>query len=338
MKINKNKLQNALELVKPGLANKEMIEQSTSFAFLKGKVVTYNDEISISHPIEEIELEGAIQAEELYKLLGKIKKEEIELTIKDNEVFLKAGRIEAGVSLQEKITLPFTDEIKVQNEWELLPEHFIEALQFTVVSCSVDMSKPVLTCVHVDQRGIIESSDNFRLAKYTLSESFDFESFLIPASSVLQVIKLKPIKIAKGKGWVHFQTKEKTVISCRILEDKYPNTISFYNVKGMTFDFPQKTLEGLEKAHIFAKRDYTLDETINITIADKKLTISSKSTFGWYKESLNIRYSAKPITFSITPYLLKDILNKTNTCQINDKMLKFAKNEWEYVSTLRETE
>ena len=56
MKTNKTKLQTALEIVKPGLANKEIIEQSTSFAFLKGKVVTYNDEVSISHPLKGIEL------------------------------------------------------------------------------------------------------------------------------------------------------------------------------------------------------------------------------------------------------------------------------------------
>ena len=51
MKINRLILQKALETVKPGLANKEMIEQATSFAFMKDKVVTYNDEISISYQI-----------------------------------------------------------------------------------------------------------------------------------------------------------------------------------------------------------------------------------------------------------------------------------------------
>ena len=48
MKINKKELQEALERVKPGLASRELIEQSTSFAFMRDRVVTYNDEISIS--------------------------------------------------------------------------------------------------------------------------------------------------------------------------------------------------------------------------------------------------------------------------------------------------
>jgi len=54
MKINKNELKNALEIVKPGLANKEIIDQSTSFAFMNDCIVTYNDEISVSHPVKDI--------------------------------------------------------------------------------------------------------------------------------------------------------------------------------------------------------------------------------------------------------------------------------------------
>ena len=55
--MKKNDLVEALEVVKPGLANKDLIEQTTSFAFINGNVVTYNDEISISSPIEDLEIE-----------------------------------------------------------------------------------------------------------------------------------------------------------------------------------------------------------------------------------------------------------------------------------------
>ena len=52
MKINRKELLDTLSIVSPGVSNKEMaIEQATTFAFLKDRVVTYNDEISISHPI-----------------------------------------------------------------------------------------------------------------------------------------------------------------------------------------------------------------------------------------------------------------------------------------------
>jgi hypothetical protein len=71
--MKKTDLIKALEAVKPGLANKEMIEQSTSFAFMEDRVVTYNDEISISHPLKGIPIVGAIKADELYAFLSKVK-------------------------------------------------------------------------------------------------------------------------------------------------------------------------------------------------------------------------------------------------------------------------
>jgi len=39
MKVNKVELQEALEKGKPGLASRELIEQSTSFAFMRDWVV-----------------------------------------------------------------------------------------------------------------------------------------------------------------------------------------------------------------------------------------------------------------------------------------------------------
>ena len=72
MKINKVELQEALEKVKPGLASRELIEQSTSFAFMGDRVVTYNDEISISHPVKNLDVTGAVKAQTLYAFLNKI--------------------------------------------------------------------------------------------------------------------------------------------------------------------------------------------------------------------------------------------------------------------------
>ena len=46
MKIETSKFKTALDVVKPALASKEIIEQTTSFAFINGTVVAYNDEIN----------------------------------------------------------------------------------------------------------------------------------------------------------------------------------------------------------------------------------------------------------------------------------------------------
>jgi len=325
----------ALETVKPGLASKEMIEQSTSFAFINSKVVTYNDEISLSHPIGNLEIEGAIQAEELYKLLNRLKKDEIEVEIKGSELLLQSGNTKAGLTLQQEIKLPL-EEIGEQGKWETLPEGFLPHVRRAMASCSRDMSRPVLTCVHISKEGVIEGSDGFQITRCQLEEEMPVKTFLLPASAAVEVTKLKPTKIAEGDSWIHFQAKEETILSCRIFEDTFPNTKEFMKVEGVEIILPKQIDEILDRAAVFAKRDHFLDESVTLTIGEKCVMVESKSDAGWFKESARMRYNDSPINFSITPYLLRDILKETNVCVVCENRLKFEGTGWGYITTLRE--
>jgi len=332
--MKKQDLLTALETVKPGLAAKEMIEQSTSFAFMNGRVVTYNDEISLSHPVEDLEIEGAIQADELYKLLNKLKEDEIEVEIKGGELLLKSGKTKAGLTLQQEITLPL-EEIGETGKWKTLPEGFLNHIRFAMTCCSRDMSRPVLTCVHVSKEGVIEGSDGFRITRCQLEKEMPIKTFLLPVSAAIQVVRLEPTKIATGDGWIHFQTTEGTVLSCRVFEDDYPDTKKFMEVEGVEIVLPKTIEDILDRAAIFAKRDHFLDESVTLTIEDKKVLVESKSDAGWFKESVRMRYDDSPITFSITPYLLRDILKETSTCVLCEDRLKFEGAGWEHITTLR---
>ena len=335
MKINKDELLNALEIVKPGLANKELIEQSTSFAFMNERVVTYNDEISISHPVEGLEIEGAVQAQELYQLLSKLKKDDIEIIVEDNQIILKASsRSKAGLTLQQEIKLPL-EEIGDQGKWKKLPEDFIRHVNFAIGACSRDMSRPVLTCVHVNKEGRIESSDGYCINRCELEENMPVKTFLIPATSAVTLVKLGPTKIAEGKGWIHFQTDAGTIMSCRVFEDEYPDISDFLEVEGIEIKFPRTTNEVLDRASVFSKRDHFLDEEVVVTLEDNRMKVSSKSDSGWLQEEINIKYDDSPISFSVTPYLLRGILEETLTCIICENRLKFEGAGWVYVTVLK---
>ncbi len=319
-----------------------MIEQSTSFAFMNGRVVTYNDEISISHPVEELEIEGAIQAEELYKLLNRLKEEEIEIKVKKNEILLQCGKVEAGLTLQKHITLPL-EEIGEQGKWKTLPEGFLESVRRAVTTCSTDMSRPVLTCVHITKEGIVEGSDGFCIIRCRVTDKegedvvMPVKEFLLPASAAVQVIRLHPTKIATGDGWIHFQTTEGTILSCRIFEDEYPDCEQFMKVEGIEIRLPKGIEEILDRAAVFAKRDHFMDERITISLEAKKVLVESKSDAGWFKETARVRYDDSPVSFAITPYLLKDILKDSTTCELSEDRLKFEGAGWEYITMLRET-
>ena len=343
MKVNKQNLLNALEIVKPGLANKEIIEQATSFIFIDGFLITYNDELCVNTPVPELkEIEGAIPAENLIKFLAKLKPDEkgdIDLSLSEqkNEILVKAGRSRAGLSIQSEITLPINeDEFTKKRKWKDLPEGFNDAVQKAMGICGRDLTRPALTCVSIDASGIIESSDNYRFVKCDLDQEFPFNSFLLPATSAAEIMKLNPTSLVEGEGWVHFKNEENTIISCRVLSDKYPDTSPLYNVKGIRLILPESTEEVLDRAMLFAKRDHTLDEQINVSIKDRKMLVSAESDSGWFKEDININFKGDPIEFCVTPYLLKSILKETAECILGKGSMMFQGEGWKYVSLLRD--
>jgi DNA polymerase III sliding clamp (beta) subunit (PCNA family) len=338
MRVNTEQLRHALTIVKPGLADREIIEQSTSLAFIKGKIITYNDEISIAHPVEGLEeINGAIQADKLYALLNKIKKEEVEIEINNNELILSSGRMKAGLTLQTEIKLPLDDVLQEVIDWKPLPENFVEGVKFVMSSCSKDMSRPILTCIHVNKAGFVEGSDSVRIARYNLSGKIPVKTFLIPASSAVEIVKLNPTQVSKQKKcWISFRTEENTTILCRILEeDEYPDTSRYLEVKGEEIIFPKFIQETLDRACIFAKRDYILDEEIEMVFGNNSLKLRSQSEQGWFEEEIRIRYKSTPFSILIRPYALKNILSESLKCTISkDERIQFRCNDWTYVSVL----
>jgi len=334
--MKKSELLKALEIVKPGLANKEIVEQSTSFAFINNRVVTYNDELSISHPVKGLDtFSGAIRAEEFYQLLARLKKDELTITSEGNEVQMSAGRAKASFRLESEIKLPLKS-LNEQGEWHDLPETFNRHIGFTSRVCSSDFSRPILTCVNIRQDGKIEASDGYRIVRCT-GDELPLEDFLLPGTLAQQVKKQKPFQIAKGgEGWIHFRTQDETIISCRIFNEKYPNVDHLVNMEGEKLTFP-KTITGLiDRAEIFSKKDHYLDEVVLISIGKKRITVQSASDVGSYEEEANMRYKGPDLNFSITPGLFKDILEVTQDCVYSENRIKFEGDDWVYVGMLRE--
>ena len=333
MKIKKTDLQEALEIIKPGLANKEVIEQSTSFAFMGSRVVTYNDELSLSHPIIGLDIVGAVKAEELYKLLSKLKGEELEIKVQETELIISQEKIKSGLTLQAEIKLPL-DSIGSIGEWHDLPGDFCKHLEFCAQVCGKDLSRPVLTCVNVKQDGMFEASDSFRLV-VCKGKEIGVPDFLIPANLTTEVIKVNPFQVAAGDGWIHFRTQNETIISCRIYSERFPDVTKLLRVEGETLQFP-KSISGLiDRASVFSKRDHFLDETIEITIGEKKLKVKSSSDTGWYTEETNMRYSGPEITFGITPKLFITIFEQVQEVVFSKDRIKFTGPDWTYMGLLR---
>lgn len=342
MKINTTELRNALAIVKPGLSNKEILEQTTSFAFLEGRVVTYNDEISISHPFK-CDFEGAIKAEELYGLLTKINKDEVELRVEEAQLLISSGRMKAGLKLESEINLPLKD-IPVKMQTLPNPEQFIKHLAFAMRTCSNDTSTPKLTCVSIGKDGVIIGADNYRLI-YCKGDAMPFDSFLLPASNAVEVVKLSPTYISLEKGWVHFKNKSGTVISCRRLDDEYMSSTLIEKAlkidNPITIQFPDKIQEMLDRIRQFAKRERSVDEVVDIEIQEGKIyfNATAEMTGSWIQDKAAIEIEGD-LAFSVNPSLLHDILEVTLTAKLSKDRtkIKFSTKDWDYVIMLHNPE
>lgn len=334
MTIDKEEMQVALEKVKPGLANKEIIEQSTSFAFMGDKVVTYNDEVSISHPVKNLDVVGAVKAQELYQFLNKVKTKTIDLEWENEQVRITAGKSKAGLVMQKEVVLPI-DEIGDVGRWKPIPERLAEAMQFCRTSCSRDMSRPILTCVHVQQDGTVEASDGFRVTRYTVGATIPVKPFLIPVTSVGKLSGYRITHIAEGTGWVHFKSDEGTVFSCRVFEENYPSVDYILDFEGTPSRLPASMSDALERASIFVKSEYNFDSLVTLTIQDSTITISAQAESGWFEEELRIRYKGDPVSFKVNPQFLIDMLSADiDKCSFGSDRVKFEGDNWVHVVAL----
>lgn len=332
MKIKKREIQSALEIVRPGLANKEIIEQSTSFAFLGDRVVTYNDEISISHPIDGLELEGAVEAEELYNFIRLSKADTLLIKQTEKELLFKAGKAKAGLTFHSKVVLPL-DEVGGDKEWFDLPEDFTHNLVFVKASCSSDMTRPVLTNVHVTKH-FMEATDGFQIMKLT-HEDWPLENLLIPASAIADIHKIEPTQVALSDGWIHFRNLANTEVSARIMDDKFVDTAIHFEVEGSKAVFPQEMDEILERAQVFTRSEHFMDEEMEIHIKGKALKVTGKNEKGWFEEKAKVSFEGDEKKFWINPQLLITILQRSNKCLIGDEKIKFSGDDWEFIAAMK---
>lgn len=318
MKINRMLLLNALNAVMPGIAQREVIEQSASFVFTKGRVFSYNDEVAVSHPIK-LDLEGAIPAKAFRALINKVRTEEINLKINKGELFLSSSKAKAGLRLETEISLPL-EEIGMPIDWIELPETFCEAIKFCLFSASKDESKAVLTCLHVFDN-FVESCDNYRITCYNMGEGTHKafpEDLLIPAFAAKDIVSNDPVEYAVTDGWLHFRNKKDVTYSCRYMEGEYPDFSPFLECDGDSIEFPEGLTEILERADVLSD-----GERVSIILESDSLLVCSENESGWFEETCTIEFDGEGVEFDIHPEFMKSLLKFKGRAAISDKVLRF---------------
>lgn len=329
MKIKRSILSDALKAVQPGLATKEMINQSASFVFTEGRVFTYNDEVAVSMPLA-VDFEGAVSAKEFQALINKFKTEEISIELNKGELLVTGGKSKAGLRLETNITLPL-EELGMPEEWIELPEKFCKAVQFCLFSASKDANKAVLMNIHVFDQ-FVESCDNYRVTQYDMGKDaegvFD-EELLIPASAAKDIIVNKPVEYAITDGWLHFRNEDDITFSCRYFEAEYPDFSVFLECVGTNIEFPATLPDILDRADVLSD-----GERVTIILEGNDLIVTTENDAGWFEEGIDTKYKGKPVEFDIQPDFMKSIMKFNGTAVIGERALRFDSENFVHVVKL----
>lgn len=338
MKVNRKHLIDILQLVKPGLASREIVEQTASFVFYDGQIITYNETIGIRHKLASDlkELDGvAIQAKELYDLASKLSDEEINLTIEDSELIVSGKKSKAGIRLQEANIKDWLKEMGKPKDWDELPASFCNALNFCAFSTTRNLTEAALTCIYMKKSDAI-SSDNIRITHYDLGKKANLPEILLPVISIMSVIDYDPLEYCIDDGWIHFRNEQGTIYSCRRIETDYPVDKVFEylkNIEGPSIKLPDNLIDVLSRAGIFSSKDskISVDNRVRITLSDGMLTVRGEGSSGWFEETSRIRYKGDEIVFETNPDHLNAILQHTNEMVIGESALKFEGEHFQHM-------
>lgn len=312
--MNRSELIETIKAVKPGLASKEIIEQSASIIFTGDQIVSNNDEVSVSVKFES-DIEGAVKAETLLKYLESIKDDEINLKTDGKQLLIKAKKTKAGIPIESiKLDLPDTSKLK----WKKLPDDFLEVVKGCLFCVSNDATRPDLSSLYITKNGCF-ATDNFRMIDRQFVSTLG-GGFLLPGHAAKTLINYTPTKWSQDNAWLHF--KGDAVFSCRKVDVVYPAVDGAMNIKGKKFKFPVELKELLSRAGVFAYNKVDIDRRANIQVADGKLVCRAESELGWCEERLKIDYDGR-LNFDLHPDFLNEILDKSRTATVGKHAILF---------------
>lgn len=332
IRVEREKFLQVLETVQPGLSPREIVEQSSSFVFKGGRVITFNDEVACSRTSGlPLDFTGAVQAAPLLTLLGKLVEEELELQIGEGELLVLGKKRKAGIRMEATITLP-VDSVEQPTEWQQLPEDFSDAVDMVQQCASKDESQFALTCVHLHPRWM-EACDNFQITRYKLVTGV-VKACLVRKEALRHITGLGMTKFAETETWLHFSGPSELQLSCRRYTEQYPDLAAYLKVEdGQPLTLPKGLAEATEKAQIFSAENPDNDQVL-VELRPQKLRIKGQGNSGWFSEVKTIAYDGPELSFLISPKLLTELTKRVNDCEISKDRLKVSGGKWIYLSCL----
>lgn len=328
LKINTEEILNALSAVRPGLASKEFVETTTHYLFSDDKIITFNGKICISYPCNYFNDVFTIKAKDFYNVIKTIKDDQFSCKITNSRLMLKSKDTEAGIKINkdDMQVKEMYDELGIDDlEFQKLndAEEFKKGLNLCRFSTSKDATYGFFYCLSVNKDHIC-SSDNYRASYFEIDE--DIEPFLIPATSVNELVNYDFNEICIDNNWVHFRNEDGLIFSSGLIDGEYPDfkDMLLNSKKETEVSLPKELKDILDQVAVMSKGETDVEKKVAILIENGILTCKSEKDIGYLKKKIKTKYKGDTVSFSINPIFLQQILTKTNKFFLTDKGALFS--------------
>ena len=262
----------------------------------------------------------AIPIQKLIEITSAINKEELNFSISDiGKVTLDTGSGKYTIMGQQPDEFPSDPVINDATTLNIEAKKLLNIINTTIYATSKDDMKPVLQGVYLlieNQTITAVSTDGHKLVKTIIDVDTNYTGSIIIPVKFLETIK----NLIKGDidiyiGENHIQTTtETTIISSRIIKEKYPDyekVIPKDNPHTLKVD-KQNIIDSVKRVSIFSNKT---TKQIALTITKDQLTITTEDaesvTSGIEKEICN--YSGENITIGYNATYLIEVLKQQNT-------------------------
>jgi len=215
-----------------------------------------------------------------------------------------------------------------------LPADFVKGLFLCMFSASSDMTKGILTCVHIDGKKV-NSSDEVRISEYTMETAIDKE-VLIPARNVVELVSFDIKDYCINENWAHFKTSEGVIFSSRIMAGDYEKDFSpFLDVDAEAFELPEGFKDIIESITFMTEGDVNIDKVVNLQIKDKKIICRAEKEIGWIEKEVEFNFDHN-VTIQINPNFLSQVLEKATKLKAGEDRALFESGNFKHVIALPE--
>lgn len=349
--INRELLLSALDFAKAGLAQREIIHQSTCFIFRNGLIQTYNEKTAcrIPSPFGE-DFEGAVPSGAFFEILGQLPEEELTASYKNGQLQLKGkGRV-AKINIEAQVSLD-VDSIEEPGEWTELHPDFCEGISI-VQQCAVPKGGDnALACIHIHPQWI-EACDLSRVMFCRFEKETLFpESVLVRRESVTSLGNMGASHFSITNGWIHFQGPRGAILSCRRYADviDFPDLSRNVGIEGEPLEFSKSIEDEMKRAQVFTSPDGEDNNFLRIDVYQTpdgknggtkgEMRLEGRGPAGSYTCRKTAVYKGEDMTFYIPPLILLDSLKKEGAkLSVTPQFLVAKTDKYHYVAGLAQME